>query len=75
MFTVFFRPTAPWNFEEVRECDFEAFGRFFRGALSGGVYLPPSQYEAVFLSSELGERDVRTIVTGLESALVAASIG
>ncbi|MFK7926672.1 MAG: aminotransferase class III-fold pyridoxal phosphate-dependent enzyme, partial [Myxococcota bacterium] len=75
MFTVFFRPEAPWNFEEVRECDVAGFGRFFRGALSGGVYLPPSQYEAVFLSAMLGDRDVRTIIGGLESALVAASVG
>ena len=74
MFTVFFRPEAPWNFAEVGECDFEAFGRYFRGALSGGVYLPPSQYEAAFLSARLTPRDVRTIITGLEAALVAASV-
>jgi glutamate-1-semialdehyde 2,1-aminomutase len=72
MFTVFFRPEAPMDFAEVQECDFEAFARFFRGALAGGVYLPPSQYEAAFLSSRLGESDVRSIVVGLESALVAA---
>lgn len=75
MFTVFFRSQAPWNFDEVRECDFDAFGRFFRGALSGGVYLPPSQYEAVFLSSALQGRDVQVIVSGIEAALVAASLG
>lgn len=74
MFTIFFRDTAPWNFAEVGECDFEAFGRFFRGALSGGVYFPPSQYEAVFLSSKLSPRDVQAIVTGIEAALVAASV-
>lgn len=72
MFTVFFREQAPWNFAEVKECDFDAFGRFFRGALSGGVYLPPSQYEAAFLSGALSDRDVRAIISGLESALVAS---
>jgi len=75
MFTIFFRKDAPWSFEEVRECDFDAFGRFFRGALAGGVYLPPSQYEAAFLSARLSERDVQTIITGIEAALVAASVG
>ena len=72
MFTVFFRPEAPMAVAEVQECDFEGFGRFFRGALSGGVYLPPSQYEAAFLSSRLSDADVRSIVVGLEAALVAS---
>lgn len=74
MFTVFFRRELPWDFAEVGECDFEAFGRFFRGALSGGIYLPPSQYEAAFLSSKLEPRDVQSIITGIEAALVAASL-
>jgi glutamate-1-semialdehyde 2,1-aminomutase len=75
MFTIYFRPELPWDFEQVRECDTEAFGRFFRGALAGGVYLPPSQYEAAFLSAALSPSDVRAIVSGLEAALVSASVG
>jgi len=72
MFTVFFRPQAPWSFEEVRECDFDAFGRFFRAALSCGVYLPPSQYEAAFLSTAMTQDHVATLVGAIEAALVAA---
>ena len=37
-------------FQEVLECDFDVFGRFHRAALENGLYFPPSQYEAVFLS-------------------------
>ena len=72
MFTVYFRSKAPKTFTEVQECDLDAFGRFFRAALNGGVYLPPSQYEAAFLNTALSDQQVGQIVDGLNSALVAA---
>lgn len=72
MFTVFFRDQPPRNMAEVRECDFEAFGRFHRAALGGGVYLPPSQYEAAFLPSILTEREVDWAMEGITAALVAS---
>ena len=74
MFTIFFRDQAPWDFEEVKTCDLDAFGRFFRAALSGGIYLPPSQFEAAFLSHALTDRHVEAIVGGISAALVAAHI-
>lgn len=73
MFTIFARETPPWNFAEVKECDTAAFGRFFRGALSCGVYFPPSQFEAVFLSAAMNDDHVTTLVRGIEAALVAAN--
>jgi glutamate-1-semialdehyde 2,1-aminomutase len=72
MFTVFFRETRPVRFDQVKECDMDAFGRFFRAALSGGVYLPPSQFEACFLSMELTDDDIDQAVEGMSAALVAA---
>jgi len=74
MFTVFFRETRPTRFSEVQECDLDAFGRFFRAALSGGVYLPPSQYEAAFLNAAISEGQVAQVIDGLTSALVAAHL-
>jgi glutamate-1-semialdehyde 2,1-aminomutase len=59
MFTVFFRSTVPHRFSEVLECDLEGFGRFFRAALNGGVYLPASQFEAAFLPATLTDEQVR----------------
>jgi glutamate-1-semialdehyde 2,1-aminomutase len=73
MFTLFFRPQVPTRFSEVQECDLEAFSRFFRAALSGGVYLPPSQYEAAFLPARFSDEEIRRVVDGLTSALVAAN--
>jgi len=72
MFTLFFRDEAPTRFDEVQQCDLEAFGRFFRAALSGGVYMPPSQYEAAFLNTAMTDQQVSKVIDGLQSALVAA---
>jgi glutamate-1-semialdehyde 2,1-aminomutase len=51
MFGGFFRAEAPKNYAEAKECDTEAFARFFQGMLSRGVYLAPSQFEAAFMST------------------------
>jgi len=69
MFTIFFRPTPPTHFEEVKECDMGRFGKFHRNALNEGVYLPPSQYEAAFLPVVLSDAQCDEIVTALKSAL------
>ena len=74
MFTVFFREQAPTNFAEVQQCDFDGFGRFFKAALNGGVYLPPSQFEAAFIPVRLNDGQMDRIVDSLNSALVAAHI-
>ena len=69
MFTIFFRASAPQNLDEVRECDFDKFGRFHRAALDHGVYLPPSQYEAAFLPSTLGDADLKATIDSICRAL------
>jgi glutamate-1-semialdehyde 2,1-aminomutase len=51
LLTLFFRETAPTNFREAKECDAEAFGRFFNRMRNSGVLLPPSQFEAWFVSA------------------------
>jgi len=72
MFTIFFREHAPRCFSEVAQCDMERFGRFHRAALSHGVYLPPSQYEAAFLPAGLTEEEVLHLTQGIIAALDAA---
>lgn len=69
MLTVFFRAAPPADFTEVGECDMAAFGRFHRRALQAGIYLPPSQYEAAFLSSTLSASEIKHLIDGLSSAL------
>ncbi len=74
MFTIFFNEARPTRMSEVVNCDMEAFGAYFRAGLNGGVYLPPSQYEAVFLSAALSDEQVDQVVSGISSALVAAHV-
>ena len=58
MLTVFFAETLPKNFGQVAACDHERFGRFHQSMLNAGVYLPPSGYEAWFVSAAHTQADV-----------------
>ncbi|HEY8811835.1 MAG TPA: glutamate-1-semialdehyde 2,1-aminomutase [Candidatus Dormibacteraeota bacterium] len=51
LLTLFFREQPPKDFGEARESDTAAFGGFFRSMKQSGVLLPPSQYEAWFVSA------------------------
>ena len=51
LLTVFFREHAPRHFAEAKESDTRAFARFFHSMLEAGIVLPPSQYEAWFVSA------------------------
>jgi glutamate-1-semialdehyde 2,1-aminomutase len=61
MLTLFFSPEPVRDFEGARACDLERFAAFFRGMLASGVYLPPSQFEAAFVSLAHGPRETRSI--------------
>lgn len=51
MFSTFFTETPVHDWATVASSDTDRFGKLFRALLSRGVYLPPSQYEACFVSS------------------------
>ena len=71
MLTVFFAPQAPQNFEEVSACDHEQFARFHRGMLDRGIYLPPSGYEAWFVSAAHGDEEVDATLAAARDVLAA----
>ena len=50
LLTVFFRDRLPSNFREAKQCDTAEFASFFHRMRSGGVLIPPSQFEAWFVS-------------------------
>jgi len=58
MFTLFFCDEEPANFEEVSKCDFERFSKFFTFMLDNGILIPPSQYEANFLSFAHAKKEI-----------------
>ncbi len=51
MFSLFFTPTPVRDMSSAMTSDSALFGRFFHACLANGVYLPPSAYEAWFLST------------------------
>jgi glutamate-1-semialdehyde 2,1-aminomutase len=62
MATVFFRRGPVRSFEEARESDTERYAAFFRHLLAEGIYVAPSQFEAMFLSLAHGEAEIdRTV--------------
>lgn len=71
MMTVFFGPKAPLDFTEVAACDHGKFGRFHGAMLDAGVYLPPSGYEAWFLSAAHGPHEIDATLRAAEVALKA----
>ncbi len=71
MLTVFFRATAPQDFEQAKECDLAAFGRWHRACLDRGVYLPCSQFETAFLPATLTNAELDRIASAMGDALDA----
>jgi len=50
MFTIFFGKQKVQNREDAKQTNGEMFARFFRHMFEQGIYIPPSQYEAWFIS-------------------------
>jgi len=69
MLTWFFTPEPVRDFATAATSDTEAFARFHRGMLERGVWLPPSQYEAAFVSAAHGEREVELVLEAARGAL------
>jgi glutamate-1-semialdehyde 2,1-aminomutase len=57
------------DYQSALTADTKAYGAFFRGMLNRGVYPPPSQFEAWFLSGAHTERDVDATLRAARAAL------
>ena len=68
MFTWFFTKGPVKDWASAAKSNTEAFGRFFRSMLESGVYLPPSQYEAAFLSAAHTEKDIEQTLAAARHA-------
>jgi glutamate-1-semialdehyde 2,1-aminomutase len=69
MFTLFFTDKEVNNFSDAKTSDTALFGRYFKGMLDKGIYLPPSQYESWFLSAALGDSEYDQIITASKATL------
>lgn len=69
MFTLFFSDGPVRHFDDAAACDHERFARFHKQMLDLGVYLPPSGYEACFVSTTHGQAEVEQVVAAARTAL------
>jgi glutamate-1-semialdehyde 2,1-aminomutase len=70
--TLFFSPDPVRDFDGARACDTEAHARFCRAMLGRGVYPPPSQFEAWFVSLAHSEETVDRTLEAAAEALAEA---
>ena len=68
LLTPFFTSQPVRDYQTALTSDTAAYGRFFRGMLARGVYAPPSQFEAWFLSGAHTARDIEKTVRAARSA-------
>jgi glutamate-1-semialdehyde 2,1-aminomutase len=71
MWTWFFTPGPVTNYTDAAKSDTAAFGRFHRAMLEHGVWLPPSQFEAAFLGTAHGEKEVSATIAAAREAFSA----
>ncbi len=71
MFTLFFGVKKVTDFETASRNDQEQFRRYFHRMLEQGVYLPPSPYEAAFISGAHGGRELQRTLRAAAFALAA----
>jgi glutamate-1-semialdehyde 2,1-aminomutase len=73
MLAPFFGPGPIRNYDDVRRTDRSRYARFFHSMLEGGVYLPPSAFEAWFTSSAHGESELARFHLAVEHAMTSAA--
>jgi glutamate-1-semialdehyde 2,1-aminomutase len=73
MFSVFFTEQPVANFAEAQQTDVAAYGALFHAMLDQGVHLPPSAFEAWFVSSSHDDRAVQQVLDALPAAATAAA--
>ncbi len=71
MFGFFFSEKKVRNYEDALKCNRDYFITFFREVLSRGIYLAPSPFESLFLSSSHSEADLDQTIEAFQHGLAA----
>ncbi len=69
MLGLFFTGAPVRNFQEAKQSDLDRFSRFWRGMLDRGIYLAPSQFEALFVSAAHSRDDIDATISAAQAAL------
>jgi glutamate-1-semialdehyde 2,1-aminomutase len=69
LLTAFFTSKPVVDYESARQADTTLFGRFFQHLLAEGIYWPPSQFEAAFVSLAHSDEDIQATIGAIKKAL------
>ncbi|HVZ81853.1 MAG TPA: glutamate-1-semialdehyde 2,1-aminomutase [bacterium] len=69
MATLFFQTGPVENYEQAKKSDRERYSKFFWAMAERGIYLPPSQFEAMFFSTALSRKHLKKIVRAAGESL------
>ncbi len=69
MFTLFFTGEGVYDYPTAKKADTGKYAKYFGAMIQNGVWLPPSQFEACFVSVAHSERDVAKTLQAAETAL------
>jgi glutamate-1-semialdehyde 2,1-aminomutase len=69
LLTVFLTRSPVTDYDSAKLCDTGLFGKFFHALLDQGIYWPPSQFEAAFVSLAHTEDDIRKTVDAIAATL------
>ena len=68
MFGLFFTDEHVVNYESVQTCDLDYFANYYREMVEQGIFLPPSQFEGLFLSTAHTDEDIQKTIEAAEKA-------
>ncbi|MCI0671298.1 MAG: glutamate-1-semialdehyde 2,1-aminomutase [Myxococcaceae bacterium] len=71
MWTLFFCEGPVYDYRSAKKADTGRFGRFFHAMLEAGVYLPPSQFEAAFVSLAHGDAELEHLRRAARTAFTS----
>ena len=69
MLGMFFTDSDVHNFDEAKKCDLDFFANFYTSMREQGVYIAPSQFEALFLSAAHSDEDIDATISAAETVL------
>ena len=69
MLTFFFNRTPPSDWDTASQSDTARYAKYFWALLDRGVYMPCSQYEALFVSAAHCDEDIQATIRAAEEAL------
>ncbi len=67
MFTLFFNPRPVTDYISATKSDTDRYAKYFKAMLKAGIYLPPSQFEACFISTEHSKKDFNETIAAIQA--------